>query len=300
MSQRWTQSNPLAPLRAPTTRAGLLRGPAHASPGGSPSILPSRLVSMARSPRALRPRPFGLPGRDRRGRGLRKALRSPHGLYYFAGCQVEKTPPNFRSHASYKLRTDTRVSQDGQQSTFLTLPAPKSQQRCPRRGLRLPSPARSRLGAQAAHATGRPGTPFQLPELQIPGCLSDSRSLPPSLAPSSSRPLPPGPCCFGWKPSGGVSEKVWAETGAGPNVGRGGGKGGRGSREREGSGQWAGRLRTCHWPRVGEAAPKERKGTGQWDPSPEPRSRAPCSSPLPSLLGGRGREPTLRRDLLGP
>lgn len=47
-----------------------------------------------------------------------------------------------------------------------------------------------------------------------------------SLAPSP----PPGPCCVGWKPSGGVSEKVWAETGAGPIVGRGGGKGGRGSR----------------------------------------------------------------------
>lgn len=67
--------------------------------------------------------------------------------------------------------------------TILTLPAPKSQQRCPCRGLRLPSPAQRGLGAQAANATARRRTPLQLPELQIPGCLSDSRSLPLSLSP---------------------------------------------------------------------------------------------------------------------
>lgn len=182
--------------------------------------------------------------------------------------------------------------------TFLTLPAPKSQQRCPCRGYSsVPSTKRAGgSGCQRHWEAEDPAPASRTTDPRVPLGFP----FPPSLAPSSFFPLPPGPCCFGWKPSGGVSEKVWAETGAGPNVGRGGEKGGRGSREREGSGRWAGRLRICRWPRVGEAAPKERKGTGQWDPSPEPRRRAPGSSPLPALFGGREREPTLRRNLLGP
>lgn len=245
---------------------------------------------MARSPRALLPRPFGLPGRDRRGRGLRKALRSPHGLYYFAGLSRRENSPNFRSHPSYKLRTDTRASQDGKQSTFLTLPAPKSQQRCPRRGLRLPSPAGSRLGAQAARDPGRPRTPCRLPELQIPGCLSDSRSLPLSLPPPPI-PSPPALVVLAGSPRAEFQRKsgqkpeparTWEgeeereEEGAGSGRDRGSGPGG--SEPATGPG-WGRRRRRSARGRDSRIHPRSRGAQRLVPPGSPPSSAAASVNP---------------------
>lgn len=119
--EREIQLNPLGPLSAPTTQARLLRGPAHISPGGSPSDLPCRLVALARS---QRPRPPGLClsvlRAETPGSQTLQGARSSSRLFRFPRCQVPaplSPAPNSRSPAQNKLRTDTRLSQDGNPQT---------------------------------------------------------------------------------------------------------------------------------------------------------------------------------------
>lgn len=174
MSHTKTQSNALATLSAPTTPAGLLRGPAHASSAVYPC--PPRQPSRDGAPSS--PSPCWVEV------SLRAVL--------IAGCQVGKTPQT--PDLVYTTNSELILDRANMANHKLTLEhsslLPGSSPRP-----RPPSPARCRLGAPAAAAIGRPRTPFQLPELQIPGCLSDCRSLPLSLPPSV-RSLRPRPLLF--------------------------------------------------------------------------------------------------------
>lgn len=111
------------------------------------------------------------------------------------------------------------------------------------------------------------------------------RRLPPSLAPSSARHLPPALVVLAGSARAEFQRKSElkrepARTWEGEEERKREPRG----REREGSGPGAGRLRTCRAPGVGEATRAERQGAGQWDPSREPSRRAPRSSAAPRPL----------------
>lgn len=215
-------------------------------------------------PRPPGPRPsFGLRRRNPRGRGLPWAPRSPSHPQAVLFCRLscgENSPNSKLTPGEPRWQTRLNIYE-----RFSLLPEPEPRRRWPRRSLgRFPGP-----GAPAATAAGRRRTPLQLLNYRSQGA---SRTPAPSLSFSLPvHPLLPGPCCFGWRRSGGVSEKVWVETGAGPIVGRGGGKGGRGSPEREGSGPRVPRLRICREPGWGRRC---RGSAGGRDSGLHPRSRA--------------------------
>lgn len=203
-------------------------------------LQPCRVVAMARSP-APRPRdPSG------GGGGWRESL-PPPGLVSLYRLSSRTNPPNFRSPAPFKLQLTPGWSQDGKpRADYSDVPRSSSHRGPGGVALRSGLDCLSRRARRRSGAAERLRTLLQLPELQIPGCLSDSP--PPSLAPSLPPSvgllllllLLPGPCCCGWKRSEGVCrEKSGHHTELGPNVGRGGrrgsspsGEGGLGTRGR--------------------------------------------------------------------
>lgn len=212
--------------------------------------------------RSQRPRPPGLPPFSLAGRnpgiadspGARDHLQAVS-LSTLSSTRPLSPPPTPGLHC--RTNSELTSAEPGWQSTDLNLRMFLGRPGRDQRGVTLgeaslPSLATSPPGGSGIHGAGAPRTPLQRPELQIPGCLSDSA---PSLAQPSLRPslLLPGPCCFGWKRSGGVSKKSGrgsrpARTWKG-RKGRGAGRPGE-----EGSKTGAEPAKTCRAPWGGEAA----------------------------------------------
>lgn len=145
----------------------------------------------------------------------------------------------------------------------------------------------SRAGGSGRHRRGAAEDPAPAPELQIPGCLSDSRSLPLLLPPSPSPA--PRPLLFWLEALGRSFRESLGRNRSWPDRGKGRRKGRKREPGEGGIGAEGPAAQDLPRARVGEAVQGERGGTGQWAPSPEPSSRAAGRldpPPLPARSGG--------------
>lgn len=258
-------------LSVPTTLAGLLQGPAHVSPGGTPSVRPSRLDSMALSPAPCPPGPCPS---GSRAVSLRAVL--------LCRLSSRENSPNLRSPAEYRLRTETRCAKMANPTERSNVPH-SSQRPSPGRDA-LPSASAAFPREHPAGGSGRhrrraakdPAPASRTTDPRVPQGLL----LPPSLDPSSAVASSPalvvlaGSARAEFQRKSGLKQEP-ARTWEGEE-----------EREEEGAqrpgegGIGAGGRAAQNLPR----APGGGGGAGQWDPSPEPSSRAPGSSAAPRPL----------------